>query len=228
MNTRISIIVMLIITCFVANVHAGDNTSTGVANSYYNKIMISEIGLSFKLPQNWPTQFHIASGSPSSMTSASPFVINMGRKGGGTAPGTYSFITIVMFDLTKSDRYGTLYQNGKLIGAKIYSDYMQMPNHENIEFREVDDGSQALLYGRYMLALNHAPADKILPNIHVPNSIGFVGARTIGNVAPYTSYEIYAVNKGRMAIIVIAVPESGFSELKPEMDEISQGITYGQ
>jgi hypothetical protein len=211
----------------VGNEHAGNNTSTGVANSYDNKIMISEIRLSFKLPQTWPNHFNIVHGSPSSMPSASPFTINMRRNSGGNAPGTFSVISITMFDLTRLDRYGSLFQNGKLIGTEMYCDYLKMPNREDIEFRELDDASNALLYGRYILSLNHAPADKTLPNIHIPNSIGFIGARRIGNV-PYTTYEIYEVNKDRMGIIVIGVPTSSFWEMRPEMDEISQGITYNQ
>jgi hypothetical protein len=201
------------------------NTSGATIN--FNRITIPEIGISMNLPQSWPKQFRIITGSPNSMTTAYPFIINMRRNGGGTEPGTFSVMSITMHNLTKLDRFGTLFQNNKLIGTDIYSHYMQRPNHENIEFREVDDGSQALMYGQSMLFLNHAPTDKHLPSIHIPNSIGFVGARKIGNVL-YTTYEVYAVNKDRMAVIVIAVPTSGFSELKSEMDEITQRITYEQ
>ena len=185
--------------------------TNGAASPGYHKIAVSEAGVSFSLPQTWPTQFHIVNGSPKSMTSASPFMINMRRDGGGAAPGTFSVISVTMHDLTQSDRFGTLLQNGKLVGAKTYGDYLQMPDHEKIEFRQVDDGSEAVMYGRYMLSLNHSPADQVLPNIHIPNSMGFVGARRIGDV-PCTTYEIFAVNKNRMTVIVIAVPATLFPQ----------------
>ncbi len=45
--------------------------------------------------------------------------------------------------------------------------------------------------------------------------------------ASYQTYEVYAINRDRLSIIVIAVPVARFAEFKSEMDEIAQGMTFG-
>jgi len=224
---RIYVKVLLAVMSVTTIIFAETTPETEATPAIYHRVTVSEMALSFNLPQTWPKQFYIMNGSPQSITIDSPFTLNMRRNDSSAEPGTFSVISVSMFKMASTTRFGYLFQNGKPIGISLYGDYLKKADRKNIEFHAADDSDQALLFGQYMLSRNKAPADKILHNIHIPNSIGFVGERRLGGV-PYTTYEIYVANKDRMTTIIIAVPASRFSELQAEMDEISKQISYEQ